>query len=488
MASTASRPVDLDNGRLPCRALADKQQVAGVAGRRFGRRGPALARCASRQANRLRSILWVALLGFSQVSSADDRTIARIRPGDVYRVRTQETLKGYLELPDPKSGKATRLPIEGSASVTYRERAVGSDPSGGINHTVRIYDPVDSRRRVGGQDQVAKLRDEVRRIVVHRRGAHEIPYSLDGPLTWPEIDLLSRHAFVPMLEAMLPERWPTDTARWQAPSEMAIELTGLDRIESGTLRCGYNGTIEHKGATLGQFAFAGTLIGGTNEGRARDRVRGAAYVDVAKSRLTSLRAIGTREILDADERVVGRLEVDYRLIVELLDQDSDPTEGLARRLPTEPSPDRTALLYDNPVLGLRLLHPRRWLLASVERNRLTMRARGGSLVVTVEPAGTTLTARSYRDEVIRYLDTSGFTVTDTGMVTEENIPTGTLGRFRVDAVEDGEPMSLEYRVVNSGGRSATLAARFPKGKGGDLVEEVDRIAGDIVLTAPTPSR
>src|SRR5262245_40412667 len=75
----------------------------------------------------------------------------RIGAGDSYRVSTKSTLKGYLELPDPKANQSKRIAIDGTARVVYRERALHADSQGQIDRVFRVYDLVDYQRKVNDQ-------------------------------------------------------------------------------------------------------------------------------------------------------------------------------------------------------------------------------------------------------------------------------------------------------------------------------------------------
>ena len=61
----------------------------------------------------------------------------------------------------------------------------------------------------------------------------------------------------------------------------------------------------------------------------------------------------------------------------------------------EPTQQNTQLLYDNPDLGVRFLHPRRWRVAGVQGQQVALdSAEGSGLLITVDPLKRVPTAPS----------------------------------------------------------------------------------------------
>lgn len=408
----------------------------------------------------------------------------RIKPGDTYRVSTKSTLKGYLELPDPKTNQPRRIAIDGTARVVYRERALRADAAGQIDRVFRVYDLVDYQRKVDDQQQEAKLRDAVRRVALHRRDGAAVPYSPDGPLQWTEIDLIRTHIYAPLLDGFLGNGPLKEGATWDAGKSAVAELTGLQPLESGVAACSYNGTVEFQGKRLGQIAFTGTVVGRTDEGRSRNTINGAAYIDQATSRLQSLRATGERALIDANDKVVGRLAVDYQHVMTPIAGDADLADDVVAKLPDEPGEAQTALLYEHAGLGARLLHSRRWLLESVRENQITLRHEADTLVIHVEAEGKTPALRQYHTEVLDYLRRAKFVLSQTTKPQEVVSEAGRIGRFRVEGELDRKPIVLDYWVVERGKRGATVAARLRPESVKNLAADVQKIARELEFTTP----
>ncbi|QDU59236.1 hypothetical protein Pan216_00630 [Planctomycetes bacterium Pan216] len=412
---------------------------------------------------------------WSGPANAED-SYRSIQPGDRYSVRSRSTLKGTLSLPPTKEGDAPRrLEVNGTATVRYRERPLEVNDQGRIDRVLRLYDGVKYERTVGDQQQEAGLRDDVKRVVLVRRNGRDIPYSPDAPLSWTEIDLLQTHVLVPVLERFLPKGSFAKGSTWDVPKEAVLELTGLDALESGTLHCTHHGVIDLSGRALEQIGFEGTLLGKTEDGQVRDLIRGGVYLDEKTRRLQSIRALGTRQLLDRDRKVVGELEVDYGLILTPLEDDPELTDKVVAAIPG-PTDELTALLYEHPGLGGRVLHPRHWLLTSAVDRQMTFESHGNALVIHWEKDGETPSGKQYREDILKHLADTNVKVTASTPVSKSTAKSGELETFRIDAVEKGTPTVLAYGVLRSGKRGVTLAGRF-------RAEDASRLGGDLLAFA-----
>lgn len=407
-----------------------------------------------------------------------------------YRVSTKSRLTGKLELPavnDKAERKGLRsVTIDGTAKVAYRERILDVDASGRPTRTVRLYDVVEYERNIADQQQKATLRPTVRRIVVDRRGAEELAYSPDGPLQWTEWDLLKTHEYVPAIVGLLPPSNAPKTQTWTAEKLAASELSGLQKVESGKLTCSWNGTIEHEGAKLGQIVFDGTLVGVSTEGRTRNTVRGALYVELSTMAASSLHALGILELLGDNDRVVGRLESDYQLMVRRINDPSVPSAA-ALKLTETPASTATHLVYEHPAMGIRIQHPRSWTLSSVDANRLTLENGTNSVAMNIEKEKRVPTLADYRREVRQHLETLGSTgikITAEGEPQEVTSTAGRIGRFRIEAINAGKPLILDHWVMERGSRGVTVASRLQPSEASNLSPEVERIVRSMEFFIP----
>ena len=207
-----------------------------------------------------------------------------------------------------------------------------ADAEGRIDRVYRVYDAVDFQRKVEDQPQEARLRGAVRHMVLslprdepigQRPSLDNFPYSPDGPLQWTEIKLRSdAHLRAAAGWLSRPGSFK-ERATWEAPRSATAELTGLQPLESGKLVCTYNRDIEFQGKRLAEVEFNGTVVGRTEDGRSRNQISGGAFIELKTRRLQSLRALGQRQMLDQNDKVIGTLSVDYQHVITPIADDPD---------------------------------------------------------------------------------------------------------------------------------------------------------------------
>src|SRR5688500_13345910 len=140
-----------------------------------------------------------ALVGSAASAQTPITPAERFDPAEAYRVELKVRLAGRLAVPREPGKPPQVLPMSGESTVTYDERVLPADEPR-TARVVRAYREVEFARTAGGKDQKAEVRPAVRRMVVLRseRGK-KAPFSLDGPLTWGEIDVVRTDVFSPAL-------------------------------------------------------------------------------------------------------------------------------------------------------------------------------------------------------------------------------------------------------------------------------------------------
>lgn len=412
-------------------------------------------------------------------------TVSRIRTGDVYRVTVVEELSGSLDLPAAAGSAARKLSIVGKALLQYRERPFAADSQGRVVRALRLYDRIEYSRRVGNQDQDAQLRPQVRRVVVDA-GNRMGTYSPDGPMLAEEVEFVRTHTLAFVLEGFV-EPNLTSGKKWNANPAAIAELTGLGHMETGALECVFEGEVKEGSRPAARIAFAGSVVGTSAEGRSRNDVRGTLLIDSATGRMFEFRAAGTKVMLDANERPLGKVQVDYRLVVEPIASDPELTDAVVAALPT-PDVRLTSYLFDHPGLGVRLLYPRRWRLASVRERELLLQSAGNSLVIHVEAAGSTPATANFARDVTAHLAKQKLDVRLTVPVREASSPHGRIGHFRFEGTVDGQTTVLDYWVVARGSYGATLAARLAPLDAAKTSDEIEAIARSLAFSAPLPEK
>lgn len=438
-------------------------------------------------------------LGFSvlcaPVYAQTPLRVERLKIGDVYSVTTRGKMDGRLELPGQGGRPARQVPIVGSAHVVFRERVLRSGPNGALDRIFRIYDDADYQRKIDDQEQETKLRSAIRGVVVDFAGLELRPFSTDGSLTYAELEFLRTHPILPILEGFLPSQPVVVGAVWDVPRLAASHLLDVDPIRNGDLNCKYSGDIDFADKRLAQFAFAGSILGRTTEGEAKSEVVGAVYIDLATRRVHSLRAVGDRTMLGASNEPVGKIRVDYQITVRPNPNDGDLSDAIVGKLPAQPTAAELAVLYEHPGVGIRLRHPRGWMLANVEKGQFKLETKGGVVVLTPEPPGGTPTIKDYAAKVAQYLAKmeaaqdaqQRISVLNKSEPQEANNATGRAGNFRYRVKIGADERFLDYWVRETGRRGVTASARLTPDSLERLAMDVAGIVGSIEFFEPLKS-
>jgi hypothetical protein len=312
-----------------------------------------------------------------------------------------------------------------------------------------------------------------------------VPFSPDGPLTWGEIDLVRTDVFTPALTGLLPAGPVRPGDRWNASLDAVQELTDLERIEEGGVSCRLEQTVTLSGRRHARVGFSGAVRGVGEDGRSRHQLEGYFFFDLESNHLSYLSINGVQQMLDKDGKVVGKVEGHFVLtrrpqprVRELSD------EGL-RGAALEPNEDNTLLLYDNPDLGLRFLHPRRWRVAGVRGRQVALdEGKGNGMLLTVDSLKQTPTAAAYVQEVRTWLQQQKATLLSAEPPRPVQAGPPSVERFSLDVMLNRERVVLTYFVVRQGAGGVTVVARLLPADLASLAREAERIARSIQVTRP----
>jgi hypothetical protein len=433
---------------------------------------------------------WLVAFAAPAAAQGPLRLREQLPAGYQYHVSIREESAGELKLP-AEGDKPAPPPVEvrGRGAFDYDERVLDpGSPDWPAPKTLRVYRKVELERTVGGQPQEAGLRPAVRRLVILRRGHREVPFSPDGPLTWEEINLVSKDVFTPALAAgLLPNRPVAPGDRWPAAAMAVEELTDMDRVEDGSLECRFEEVTSVGGRRLARVRLTGSVRGVNEDGPNRQQLDGFFYFDLESNHLSYLSLDGVHFLLDKDGQVTGRVAGRFVLTRQAHSRSPELRDEAVRPLALEPNAENSLLLYDNPDLGVRLLHPRRWRVGMVRGRQVTLdEATGSGLLLTVELPADVPAGAVYAAEVQGYLAKQKVKVLRADAPRRVQGPPDELEQFGLDAEIDGKRSRLEYYVVRQAAGGATLAARLAPADLAALQRDAERIARSVRIAAPAP--
>ena len=152
----------------------------------------------------------------------------------VFGVGTRIDIQGKTQ-PSPK---VEPLPLTASAALSYRERRLlGPGTEAESFRSLRDYEQTQSEIDVGGQKSASQLANTLKLIVAQGRTDGVELYSLGGPLTSGELDLIRSPADSLALMALLPPKEIQVGDKWTPPTWAFQMLTAMDAIVKGELNC-----------------------------------------------------------------------------------------------------------------------------------------------------------------------------------------------------------------------------------------------------------
>lgn len=430
----------------------------------------------------------VFLTSFALVASplvAQDVTLSEpFKPGHTTKIDVRVKVTGKLALPTTEKGKAGQLvTVTGTSKLSYEERVLAPDDDAALK-TVRAYREVEFERTVGELKQDAGIRPSVRRMVVIRAGTRKAPFSPDGPLMWGEIDVVRTDVFNPaLIPGLLPPGAVKPGQTWKASAATVAELTDMEKVEEGAITVEFVGVTKVAERRVARLKLSGTVRGVNEDGPNRQKIDGTAYFDLDGGFLSYLSVRGTKDLLDGKGQTVGVVEGQFALTrAPIAKVPADLSDAGLRDLDLKPGAENTLLLYDNPQLGVKFLHPRGWRVGAVQGKQLTLdHARGGGVLLTVEPPAKVPSADDYLKEVQSDLKKQKATVTATEAPKRLRAEPVQLDRFALDATIGDNKFRLEYAVLKQSDGGATVAATLPAADA-DLRPEVARIVRSLSVT------
>jgi hypothetical protein len=402
---------------------------------------------------------------------------------NVCRVEVKSSISGKISVPVGEGKPAKIVDLSGSHHFQYDERPLPSeDPAG--KKLVRGYRVFEFTRTISGLEQKAAIRPEVRRMVVLRSDkGKKAPFSPDGPLTFDEIDVVKNDLFCPTLVAgLLPTKAVETGAKWAASEAAVIDLTDLDKVEGGGLEVEFVGVIESNKKKYGKLTLSGSVKGMNEDGPSRQQLDGTIYFDLAANRLSYMKVNGVQELLGPNDQPTGKIEGTFTLTREASPNGEEFSDEALNKVDLKPTDDNTQLLYDNPDLGVKFLHPRRWRVGVVQGRQFTLdEPQGGGILFTVTPPGKTPTAAAFQSEVKEFLAKQKAKLAPIPEPKRWQAKPA-IDRFDIDAELGNGRVRMGYAVLTTADGGVTVAARLPEKLVAELSPDLDRVLKTFSVT------
>jgi hypothetical protein len=414
-------------------------------------------------------------------------TPVRSKVGDQYRIVNSSRFKGWTEIPPAAADKEPiRSEFAGASKVVFRERQLPPAPKDPASRLFRVYDAVEYNRSVGEKEEKARLRQQVRRVLLDPLAQGFVIYSPDGPMRLAELSMLSDHSHLPQLETFLPEKDLKVGDTWPADNSALCELTGLDSIESGTVECKFEGEVTIQDVPFVQISASGNFVGLTGSQKSRCQLRAGIYLDPKTARFVSMRAVGKQETLGPNDKPAGEVQVDFQVLVEPSQDDAELADAAVDQLPAVSTPELLRLVFEIPERGFRLTHSRQWILQRVDADRFFFAGPNVSFVVTLEPDGKLPSPQAYQDQVVSYMKEQKIETKETKPIESKEIEGGAMGHFQFEATIKERVSLLDYWVRSVADRGITVASNAASPVAEGVLADLESIVASAEFFQPEP--
>lgn len=406
----------------------------------------------------------------------------KLQAGGQYFVSSRVELSGTLTLPLEKGQTAPKtLTVTGASTVDYHERLLTVNNQQQVQKTIRKYRKLDFQRQVGEQKQHSSLRAEVQRLVVMRHNQLEVPFSPDGPLTWNELDLIRTDVFTHALTGLLPPQAVRVNDKWAAATSAVQELTDLEKIEEGVITCKLESVAVINQRRHARIGFSGAIRGLGEDGPARHQLDGYLLFDMESHHISYLSMRGIQQLLDKESKPVGKIEGTLTM-TRRPEACKELADDVVRTLNLEPNEDNTLLLYDNPELGVRFLHPRRWRVAGVRGRQVALDEDGGSgMLLTLDSLKQTPTGAQFLQESQQFMQQQKLKVLRVEPPKQIQGPPQTVEQFALEVEIGKEKIVMGYWVLRQNAGGATIAARIVPQDVNRVWQDLGRIARSVQI-------
>lgn len=294
--------------------------------------------------------------------SADDKTYKLEEPADdirVFGVGMRVQVNGKLQVSTADKDKVAPLALNVSAALSYRERrmvGLGRDALG--LRALREYEMTEATIDVADQKTQLKLDDRLKLMVIQGRPDGVEQYSLGGPLTTNDLDLIRAPADSLAFSALLPSKEIAIGESWSPPAWAVQVFVGVEAVTKSELKC----TLESVQESIAKIRIDATLDGATGGAPTKIAVQGTLDYDLES------KSISAGDLTQTEQRQVGAISpgLDVKARVRLLRKPAQDGGRLAdakliEQVATEPEPTAKFLRFDSPW-KLSLLHSRAWYL------------------------------------------------------------------------------------------------------------------------------
>ena len=400
--------------------------------------------------------------------------------GDASQVEVLLEVGGDLSLKDEKEKRVQNLKMSVVGTMVYDERML-SEPVDAAWRGVRQYRRCEAVIKIDKGTTKPRLRDERRMVALSGDKAATTMFSLGGPLTREELDLLEVPACSLLIERLLPDKPVAPGDHWQHADDLVAALLNLDAVSATNVST----TFKDATTAAAQLEISGTVRGATGGIATEMELKGRYKFDLSQRRITWF------ALLVKEKRGIGSVapgvDVTARLQMKITPHSTSPElsdEALAG-VSLEPGPEAMLLEYESSQGRFKFLHDRTWHVVSetpksvalrfIDRGELVAQCNISALA-PVQP-GKRFTLAKFQEDVQQSLGEHF------GQFTAAGESTGSGGHHTCKVIATGvvEQLPIQwnyYLVADAQGNQVVLAFTMES----DLVERFARQDESLLAT------
>lgn len=349
----------------------------------------------------------LATILFVSAANAESYTLrTAAKAGDMQRIQAVLEVKGELRL-NPAGTGVTKLPLEVSGKVLYKERLLEYAAEWNKRRSVRLYEIADAKIKIGNGVVQQDLSKNNRLLTVQGIGNRTAFAGMHGPLTRDELELVDIQANSLLLDTLLPSGPVEIGDEWKVADGPLAAFFAWDVVTQNQLKVSLK-TVNDGIAVL------------EVDGKVHGAVEGVASDVEMKAKVNfnlQTRQINWLAANIGEQRAIGHAEPGFdvtarlRLATVPLKESAELSDSALASLPLGQDISKAPLRFDAAESHFRILHDRRWHVMSDRHDLCVLRyIDGGDLIaqcnVSILPdfdVGKYLSLEEFQAEVRRSL-------------------------------------------------------------------------------------
>ena len=260
-------------------------------------------------------------------------------------------------------------PLTGQAALQYPERILEVDADGVPKKVVRYYAGARAKFNVAGEDVEHSIRPEVRMAVAERADVGCSVWSVGGPFTADELEVVEDLLDVTRIPGLLPNKNVKVGDGWNVDAKVGQALCNLETLITGSQLAATVKEIKDGKVVV---KVKGEAHGMQQGGEAKIKVEASLVYSVADSMVVGL------DWTQTDSRAASPVAPagNYKVRIEVKrDKSESPnlSDTALANVDVVAKPELKMLLLEGPEKQYRFLHERNWHVTALRKNVLVMR-------------------------------------------------------------------------------------------------------------------